>query len=528
MAYDPLNDVPPISSQVHPDTYDPLSDQPNRTMVRDPSDDTLPGRTPILKTSFHAVPRADAPKGELWGGSFAGVPTDDAPTRIRQAISDAYQNAPNLLTPQAEDWAKQNLGWFGRNVVPTVSQAVGAGVGDVAAVGAGIGQTFNELARTSGIVPPNLQRDINLGVPLAAAVVPALKTLDFTPRMPAPVPRIAGGVADTELQTALQREALRKSGVLVGDTPAAPGSPSSPTGILGTMPPPEGYVPGKRVFDPPLGTADAVKEVANVAYKRADALGGTAVPEVTDKFLDRLSKMPKQTEGGQIFAGPDPVTGLIQDAQALRGKPLTLQTIQEMDEGLGDRITAQYDQINGMSPEGRRLLQVQRELRDTVANLGPGDVSGGTAGFDALKQGREAYAQFAKMRDLERMQAKANEMTNPTQSFRTMVSNYDTRGWSDAEKAALDDAKKRGSLGNLLYAFGGRLGKYVGAGIGAASPLGPVVGTGVGMGVAEGAGASARSLINNAMNKRIADALATLSRSVPAPADAGGTIVVPR
>jgi hypothetical protein len=298
------------------------------------------------------------------------------------------------------------------------------------------------------------------------------------------------------------------------------------------MPPPEGYTPGVRVYSPPLDSAAAVKKIASDSYTRADQLGGEILPTAVDRYLDRLRKIPEQQEGGRIYAGKDPVTDLIREGEQLRGKPLNLQAFQEMDEALGRRITDEWS-VTGLSSVGERLMRVQRELRDTVANLGADDLAKGSAGFDALKTGRGAWAQYTKMRDLERMQAKANMMENPTTSFKVMVRNMlndpdKIRGWSMEERMALKDAGDRGRLGNALHAFGGRLGKYAAAGIGATTPLGPVLGGATGLAVGEAGGAGVRSLINNAMNKRIHDALITLGRSVPAPEDAGGTIVVPR
>jgi len=534
VAYDPLSDETPISGMTHPDTYDPLSDQPNRTLAPAATGDMTPG-PPLfgpLNTSYKSLPSRENGSGQEWG-----VPADAAPQRIRQAGYDAFRGAPSLgtepgnmsvLSTKAQDWLNEKLGPTLGTVANLPGKVIGTGIGALAGGGAMVGQTLNELA--SGVVPPALQRDANLGVRVAAPFVPALRTAHVAPslRLPTAEPRLAGGIGEAELQTALQREALRKSGLL-GE--AADG-PASPTGVGPRMPPPEGYTPGVRVYSPSLDSAAAVKKIASDSYTRADQISGEILSPAIDRSLDRLLKIPEQQEGGKIIAGEDPVNKMIHELQALRGKPLTLQGFQEMDEALGRRITDQWS-VTGLSSVGERLMRVQRELRDTVANLGPDDLAKGSAGFDALKTGRGAWAQYTKMRDLERMQAKANMMENPTQSFKVMVRNmlFDEdkiRGWSPEERKALRDAGNRGSLGNALHAFGGRLGKYAAAGIGATTPLGPILGGATGLAVGEAGGAGVRSLINNAMNERIRKALLTLGKGVPAPEDAGGTVVVPR
>lgn len=273
-----------------------------------------------------------------------------------------------------------------------------------------------------------------------------------------------------------------------------------------------------KPFMPPKTSAEA-KEVASAYYKKADEVGGHLVPEFTNRFLDEAQKIAPQTAEGQTIAGENAVTKLVERAQALRDKPITLKGAQEIDESLGNLIDKEYS-VKGLSKEGTHLLDLQSTFRDMVQNANEADAAGGVEGFSALKSGRKAWSQAMKMNDLERIVNRAELTDNPATSIksgiRVLLSNPKrVRGYSAQEVAALKQASERGTLGSALHVFGSRLVPLVAGGIGGAG--GGLVGALAGAGVAHGAATLMRNAATGLQTKRMGNALSTLGSSVPPP-----------
>jgi hypothetical protein len=297
--------------------------------------------------------------------------------------------------------------------------------------------------------------------------------------------------------------------------PAGP-APSTPTGIPTTTPTPAVSPPVR----PPQTSAEA-KQIASGYYDLADKSGGTLTPQFTNKFIDGVSAAAPQTEAGQAVAGSSAVTNLVSRLQTLRDQPMTLQAAQEVDEGISNLIDKEYG-VKGLSKDGKNLLDIQNAFRDQIENAGPGDITGGTTGFDALSPARQAWSQAMKMSDLERMQTRANMTDNPTTSIRTQIrtllSNPSrARGYTPDEIAALQDAGDRGLLGGALHLFGSRLVPIVAGAVEAGTG-------GVTSGLATAAttymgGSAARSLQNYLAARRFGGAMSTIAQGVPPPAN---------
>jgi hypothetical protein len=155
-----------------------------------------------------------------------------------------------------------------------------------------------------------------------------------------------------------------------------------------------------------------------------------------------------------------------------------------------------------------------------IANAGPEDVQGGTAGFDALTKARQAWASAMKMSDLERIQARADMMDNPAtgikSGIRTLLSNpARARGYSDAEIQALKTAADRGYIGGALHVFGSRLLPLMGAVTGAHGA--GVIGAVVGGGVSHGLGEAVRGAAGRLQSSRLRNAMDAIGANVPEP-----------
>jgi hypothetical protein len=263
-------------------------------------------------------------------------------------------------------------------------------------------------------------------------------------------------------------------------------------------------------------TSAAAKDIASAYYKQADQAGGTLTPQFTNKFVDSVAKAMPQTEAGKAIAGDNAVTKLVGRLEAIKDQPLTLQAAQEVDEALGGLITKEYG-IKGISKEGARLAEIQRGFRDQIQNAEAGDVTGGTAGFEALGPARKAWSQAMKLADLERIQQRAEMTDNPATSVRTQIKTLLTndaksRGYSADERAALEAAAERGAIGGALHVFGSRL---VPLAVGAAGFSGGVLPGLAAAGVAHGASTLMRNAATGLAERRLNNAMTVLGRGVP-------------
>jgi len=238
----------------------------------------------------------------------------------------------------------------------------------------------------------------------------------------------------------------------------------------------------------PPATSEDMKKVAGALYKKAESEGGSLTPEFTNKFVDSIKDIAPQTAAGRATEGESEITKLIErythPEQGIRDKPMTLQAAQEIDEGLGKLISKEYTP-KGLTKEGLHLVKVQEKLRDMIENAKASDLEGGKNGFNALKGGRQAWSQAAKMRDIEQIVTRAEHSEQPVTAIksgiRTILANPKRlRGFSPEEQAALRNAAQTGVVTDVLRITGSKLGPLISsmAGLGEAGIPG-MVGAGV-------------------------------------------------
>jgi len=324
-----------------------------------------------------------------------------------------------------------------------------------------------------------------------------------------------------------------------GVSPVAPAvsaaAAARPAGTRTPLPPnyvtPPARMPGAL---PDITTADlmtgsaadraaAAKTLVDQAYSSVRSSTSTLTSDfgntAVDGAISKLARPPNVEEAARAL-GNDPLVPVRNLLSTLKDKALSVQDIMGIDQLLGDQITKEYGP-GGLSSNGRMIQEAQKALREAVDKASPGDVTGGSAGFDDLNRARQTFTQYKKFDDIARIEQRAAGTTQPEQSFKTQMNTLlnnakKSRGYSDEERAALQDSLDRGVLGNALNIFGSRLISGI-AGSVAGGAGGGMLGSLVGLGVAEAGSAAARNWAVALQKGRMANALDVIAGRVPAP-----------
>lgn len=261
-------------------------------------------------------------------------------------------------------------------------------------------------------------------------------------------------------------------------------------------------------------TADDIKALSNQAYAQAEQTGGVLTPSFTNKYLDELDNLRPQTSAGKMLSGDSEFSKLVDKMQGLRDRPITLAAAQEIDEYLGDAVDGLTD-AGRLTKQAKKILDIQTKFRDMIDNASGADVIGGKSGFDSLKEARQLWSKQARLRDIEKIIARAEMMDNPAtgikSGFRALYNNPSRiRGFSPQERKLIENAAKSGVISDALRTvLGSRLNPIIafsGGGLGAAA-------------AAQASSMAARGLATKMQLSRaqkVANAIAGTKKSAPA------------
>ena len=319
-------------------------------------------------------------------------------------------------------------------------------------------------AEATGIAPTDIQLGL-LGAPLAIKGAQAV-----APQTMGAIGNVAGKVINAPMEGLKQLGKSETLGKFALDT-------------------------SSRTKKAPIMTAQEFRTKANESYTKAAEQGGILSPELTNKFIDESNKLQPQTAEGQLISGTTAATELLQKAQQLRDKPLSLQAAQEIDSAMTAEITKYVDPLTGRpTAEGLGLIKIQDKFRDTINSATEKDIAGGKTGFDSWKEGKDYWARAAKLNDIEKIISRAELMEQPStgikSGFRTLASNPKRMaGYTKQEQALIRKAAKTGIVTGAF--------RLAGSGL---VPIGTLV-AGGGIGGAAGAylGSSASKAIANKM-----------------------------
>lgn len=449
-----------------------------------------------LKARISALPRPPAPPAASAPTTDPAIPTPrpaigkpadnagDATSRILGAAKEAYMGAPDLLAPGLQATVDS---W---GLVPAaISRLPGTALG----VASGLYRGAQQAGIESGLAP-----DV-VSLPDAFAGSPHMLVPPET-GLPATMPRgpytppgpnlLAGGVEPVQ------------PGVAAAATTSA-----GPTSAVPQRP------PGAPMTAPT--TAAEAKAIANAHYGTASQTDSGLTPQFNQKLTDAISPA-RETES---LVGKNDAADLVDKLKARADKPLSIRGVQEQDEDMTQLIEQHRDPVTGkLDKIGQQIDEMQDKFREQIDNAGPGDTTGGPAGFDALQNGRAAWAQYRKMADVERMWDRAQTRKVPQTNFEHQVGNYLTSkkaaGWTAEEKAALTSAARNGALGTTMHVLGDKLLSTVAGVAGAAAEYG-FPGALVGHAVAQAGAATSRGIENAMLASRINRTQALLGSSVP-------------
>lgn len=232
-------------------------------------------------------------------------------------------------------------------------------------------------------------------------------------------------------------------------------------GIAGAAIPAIGAAGSRLNTKTTIPTSDEIRKHAGDLFQQAERTGGILKPEFTDKFVDVVERMKPQTEIGQIVGGDSAFTKVVDKLSQIRGRPMTLNAAQELDELLGEAIDG-FIEMGRPTKQGKKLIDIQSTLRNMIDTADENLVVGGKGGFQSLKEARKMWSTSYKMGDIERIIQRAEMYDQPATAiktgFRTLYNNPNKmRGYSDAERQAIKKAAETGVVSDLLRTAGSRL-----------------------------------------------------------------------
>lgn len=260
-------------------------------------------------------------------------------------------------------------------------------------------------------------------------------------------------------------------------------------------------------------STDELASASNALYQQAEKAGVTIKAPAMNKLEANV-----RMAAGRINRDLRPNTaGIVEDVAALKGKPITLQELDELRQVVGQSMK------NAQPQDVRTLQRVKNVIDGFADNMKPSDISGDIKGFDLIKQAREIWSRKAKSQILDEIMEKAKNQATGFENglviqMRSLANNPKRlKAFSKEEQDLIKSVVRRGSIHGILRAlgmlspnstFGGLMTGGVGVGAGIL-PGAAIAGTG--MAARSGAGALTRAKVDALRN-----AVATGQMPIPA------------
>ena len=270
----------------------------------------------------------------------------------------------------------------------------------------------------------------------------------------------------------------------------------------------------------PVLSYEEVAAMSSAKYAEADKLGGILKPEITDKWLKKIQgiqRISPQAQPLQTATEKEIFNSIDELVSVNKGQPLSLQAAQDIDERLGERISALYK--DGLPKKANALSDAQLSLRESIENATDADVIGGKGGFEALKEGRFLFSRSRALRDIERVIENAAMYDQPATAIktglRTIARNPKRmRGFNKEERLIIKKAAESSAPMDLLRTMGSRLNPIIA--MGATGNPAYAVATKVGSDLSRSAGEALQARRAGKVLQSISDDVRGIKRPVTA------------
>lgn len=252
--------------------------------------------------------------------------------------------------------------------------------------------------------------------------------------------------------------------------------------------------------------SEIARDNAQMLYDTADTQGGVMPVENRNAWLDKVTALKYKNKPG--VPADTEFGNLVATLEEGRDQPLSYDSLDRIDKFLGQEVTKDFKISGSTGDYGRRVLLAQQALRKEALAVPDESLPGGRTAILA----RQAWTQQAKLRDIENILERAKRSKNPATTiqsqFQVLLRNAKrTRGWSDEELAAAEQASRTGKITDFLQSAGNRLMVLTGA-----SKKG-VLGSIIGHAVSSAARGTATAIQEGKAGK-VAD---VVSKNVPSP-----------
>lgn len=138
-------------------------------------------------------------------------------------------------------------------------------------------------------------------------------------------------------------------------------------------------------------SAEDIKAASQAIYQQADQAGVTVKPQVVDHLIKNI-----EIVAGSPNANLRPKTlGMVQDAMALKGQPMTLGRLHELRQEIDLAVS------RAEPSDERTLMRMRDVVEGFIKNAKPAYITGNVDGFKYLKQADKLWAQQAKAQKIE-------------------------------------------------------------------------------------------------------------------------------
>lgn len=259
---------------------------------------------------------------------------------------------------------------------------------------------------------------------------------------------------------------------------------------------------------PVTKTAAEMKEMGGAAFEQAEKLGTVFKPaEVSIPFSKAIAEVrPRPIAGKTITSEEKKLVSHLDEYKDLKGVNLSLDDVKRLDEGLTQKINANFVDAKTGLPDanGRKLMILQTKLRNSLDDIPD------NAGNDALSNARKFWKAQIALNDLDTVAERAamtqNAGTSLRVGYRNLFNDKDRiRGWPAEAKELLRKAATPSITDDALQLISSRLPAIIMGGTGnlggaATAHIVGIAGRGLKAGIAAKQGAKVQqSIVDNTL-----------------------------